>query len=259
MRKLIPKEELDALFKEIYSSEVTDKDYNKTARHIKEETDKYRFLLYKYKLPLKKILISSIPVKVKIVDIRIYKQEEIEDKNVFLSSYDIEEKFRFYITISENISSVEKSIYEDNIYSLFQNENNTPNLQLILENIYKAIVKTVQTDFPFKFRKLNRPIIQFYDNNLIVIEYVVKMDKEDITVSLLFEELMLETIDINPFIYSPPTSYGKKNLDKLKEKIPLKVIAETQPINIDLNMLKENCVIDLNRIKINNYISGGGK
>lgn len=253
MRKLIPKEELDALFKEIYSTETTETDYNIQKKEIKPLDSRYRFLMYRYKTALKKILISNLPVKVNIQNTSVTKNGGFEDKNLLLYSYDIEGKFRFFVGISESITSVEKKIYEENIYSLFKNEYD---LYSIMENISISIVKTVQNDFPFKFKKINGSAVQFYNDDFVIFDYSLNLDGENVVISLLFEELMLEAVEPDVFIYSPPTSYGKKLLERVKKRVSLKLYVESEPFNIDLNKLKEGCIVDIGNTKFTNSIKG---
>ncbi|ACO04595.1 MAG TPA: hypothetical protein DEP48_01740 [Persephonella sp.] len=253
MRKLIPKEELDALFKEIYNTETTEIDYTTDRKELKLLDARYRFLMYRYKTALKKIFVSNIPIKVSIKETSVTKNREVEDKNNFLYSYDVEGKFRFFIGISESIATVERKIYEENIYSLFKNENN---LHSIMENISLSIVKTVQNDFPFKFKKINSSAVQFYNDDFITFDYNLELEGDSITVSLFFEELMLEAVETDVFIFSPPTSYGRKLLEKLKRKIILKLSVDSEPVDIDLSKLRKGSVIDLDKIKFMNSVKG---
>ncbi len=253
MRKLIPKEELDALFKEIYSAEITEPNYTTPEKEEVQLSAQLKFLMYRYKTALRRILISNLPVKVSVLSSSVSRNREIEDKNNFLFSYDVEGKFRFFIVISENITSIERKIYEENIYSLFKNDNN---LYSIMESISLSMVKTIQNDFPFRFKKINSSAIQFYNDDFIAFDYAVNIADDNVTVSIFFEELMLEAVEPEAFIYSPPTSYGRKLLEKLKRKITVELSVESEPVNIDLNMLKEGTVVDLSSVKFINGIKG---
>ncbi|HHG75180.1 MAG TPA: hypothetical protein ENK22_09040, partial [Persephonella sp.] len=106
MKYKVSKEELDALFREIYSThEKREIDYIPKTLKVKEE---YSFFAYKYKNNLKSFIISNLPVKVHLLSFKAYEGNNVENKNFYVSGYDVEKKYRVYLTVSENIEDVIK-------------------------------------------------------------------------------------------------------------------------------------------------------
>ncbi|WP_456403061.1 hypothetical protein [Persephonella sp.] len=254
MRKLIPKEELDALFKEIYSAETGEKDYSINVEKGKRLEHRYKFLMYKYRSILRKTIVSSLPLRIKFLKTEVLKNSEIEDRNRFLFPYDIEGKYRFYVGISENITEIESKLYKEDIYSIIKKESSFHNL---MESISNTIVKQIQSDFPFRFKKVPSSAVQFYNEDYITAEYHVGIEDTEVVFSLFFEELMIEAVEVDSIIYSNPTSYGKKLIEKLKKRIMINISVESEPCIIDINKLKVGETIELNQIKITNRDCGG--
>ena len=250
MKYKVSKEELDALFREVYSSpEKRDIDYTTQTLKIKEE---YNFLAYKYKNILKSFLISNLPVKVQLVSFKAYEGGNVDNKNLFVSGYDVEKKYRVYLTVSENIGDVAKEKTGGDFYRLFDEKFN---VQKFIENLSDTFISELKKDLPFSYKKINSSSLQFYEDQFVKLEYIFSLEDSKTELSIWIEKELLENGDISPFIYSPPTSVGKKRLKRLKDLIKIRFEIESEPVAIDINDLKEGNEIDI-KLKIKDHISG---
>ncbi|WP_457624172.1 hypothetical protein [Persephonella sp.] len=234
MKYKVSKEELDALFREVYSTTYTGEE-NYTPQRQKEK-EEYRFIAYKYKNVLKNFLVSSIPVKVHLDDYRAYEGTVVEEKNLYIAGYDVEKKFRVYITITERFDTAVRERFSSEIYTLLGEQFNT---QRFVENLAEAVVGELKKDFPYIYRKINTAGIQFYDDEYIKLQYSFEFDGDRVDFCVWIEKSLLETGEVSPVIYSAPTSLGKKKLKKLKELIPVRHVFESEPVMIQLDRLRE--------------------
>lgn len=239
MKYKVSKEELDALFREVYSSPQTEKDYTIPSLKVKEE---YKFLAYKYRYALKNFLISNIPVQFDIVSFNSYVGNQVSERNFYINGYDVEKKYRLYVCVSENIEDI---INEHLNFDMNKLLNEKFNIQGFLDNLSDTMVSQLKNDFPFTFRKINRPVIQFYEDEFVKLEYKLDIKGESAQINLLIEKTMIDSVDISPFIFSIPTTAGKKKLKKLKDMIPISIEIISKPIDITVDMLKEGQEIEI--------------
>ncbi|WP_029521285.1 hypothetical protein [Persephonella sp. IF05-L8] len=239
MKYKVSKEELDALFREVYSTPQTEKNYTIPSLKRKEE---YKFLAYKYKYALKNFLISNIPVEFSIVSFNSFTGSQVSEKNFYINGYDVEKKYRLYICASE---SIEYIINEHLSYDVNKLLNEKFNTQSFLDSLSETLISQLKNDFPFTFRKINRPVIQFYEDEFIKLEYKLDIKGEPAQINLLIEKTMVNSVDISPFIFSIPTTAGKRKLKKLKDILPVSVEIVSKPINISVDMLKSGQEIEI--------------
>ncbi|WP_293445240.1 hypothetical protein [Persephonella sp.] len=243
MKYKVSKEELDALFREVYSTpEKREIDYTTQTLKIKEE---YSFLAYKYKNILKGFLISNLPVKVQLKSFKAYEGSDVDNKNFFVSGYDVEKKYRVYLTVSENIEDVIKKA-EGDLYRLFDEKFNVQNF---IENLSESFISELKKDLPFSYKKINSSSLQFYEDKFVKLEYIFSLEESRTEFSIWLEKELLENGEISPFIFSPPTSLGKKKLKRLKDLLKIRIEIESEPVVIDSKDLKVGNEIDL-KIKI---------
>ncbi len=248
MKYKVSKEELDALFREVYSSpEKRDIDYTTQNLKVKEE---YSFLAYKYKNILKSFLISNLPVKVQLKTFKAYEGSNVDNKNFFVTGYDVEKKYRVYLTVSENIEDIVKEKSGD-LYRLFDEKFNVQNF---IENLSNNFVSEMKKDLPFSYKKINSSSLQFYEDYFIKLEYIFSLEDSRTELSIWIEKELLENGEISPFIFSPPTSLGKKKLKRLKDLLKIRLEIESEPVVIDINDLKVGNEIDI-KLKIKDLLS----
>ena len=249
MKYKVSKEELDALFREVYSTpEKREIEYTTQTLKIKEE---YSFLAYKYKNILKSFLISNLPVKVHLKTFKAYEGSNVDNKNFFVSGYDVEKKYRVYLTVSENIEDIVKEKTGGDLYRLFDEKFN---VQKFIENLSDTFVSELKKDLPFSYKKINSSSLQFYEDQFVKLEYIFSLENSKTELSIWIEKELLENEEISPFIYSPPTSLGKKRLKRLKDLIKIRLEIESEPVVIDINDLKEGNEIDI-KLRIKDLIS----
>ena len=239
MKYKVSKEELDALFREVYSSPQAEKDYTTPSLKIEEE---YKFLAYKYKYALKNFLISNIPVQFNIVSFNSYIGNQISEKNFYINGYDVEKKYRLYVCASESIEDIINQHLNFDVNKLL---NDKFNIQGFLDNLSDTMVSQLKNDFPFTFRKINRPVIQFYEDEFVKLEYKLDIKGRTAQISLLIEKTMVDAVDISPFVLSPPTITGKKKLKKLKDMLPVSFEVISKPVNIPVDILKSGQEIEI--------------
>ncbi len=247
MKYKVSKEELDALFREVYSQEKREVDYTSQTLKIKEE---YSFLAYKYKNILKSFLISNLPVKVHLISFKAYEGSNVDNKNFFVSGYDVEKKYRVYLTVSEDIEDAVKEKTGD-LYRLFDEKFNVQNF---VESLSENFVSELKKDLPFSYKKINSSSLQFYEDQFVKLEYIFSLEESKTEISIWIEKELLENEEISPFIYSPPTSLGKKRLKGLKNLLKIRLEIESEPVVIDINDLKEGKEININ-LRIKDFIS----
>ncbi|WP_456464702.1 hypothetical protein [Persephonella sp.] len=246
MKYKVSKEELDALFREIYSThEKREIDYIPKTLKVKEE---YSFFAYKYKNNLKSFIISNLPVKVHLLSFKAYEGNNVENKNFYVSGYDVEKKYRVYLTVSENIEDVIKKA-EGDLYRLFDEKFNVQNF---IESLSENFILELKKDLPFSYKKISNSSLQFYEDHFVKLEYIFSLEESRTEFSIWIEKELLENGDISPFIYSPPTSLGKKRLRKLKDLIKIRLEIESEPVLIDMKDLKIGNEIDV-KIKIKDF------
>jgi hypothetical protein len=233
MKYKVSKEELDALFREVYSTdEITEGNYTLTPLKRKEEL---KFLAYKYKAPLKSFLISNLPAKIFIKSFEAYEGNRSPEENIYITGFDVEKKYRLYITISEDFESIIQSKISSDINKILENNFNIQNfINLLSEHLIFYIKK----DFPFSIKKINHPSIQFYEDEFVKLEYKLEVENSPAEISILIEKNLIEAVDISPFLFSPPTTTGRKKLRKLKELIKLNHIILSDAVNINIKDLK---------------------
>ncbi len=242
LRKLVPKEELDALFREVYQIEYKEQEQQKKEEN--KENRKYNVFAYKIQKVIKRTFVSLIPVNFSIKNFSIKTFDEEESKNFISTGYDLENKFRFYISIDQTIEGIlEKLLIKESIID-------SKNIQLLIEKFLDNTAVQILDEFQLKKKRVASSQLSFYDEEVITISFHCKIDKANITICVSFEEIFLDIFNIKPIIFSQPTSIGKKNLKAIKRYIPIQVISETFPLNIPANLLKENQELTFRNIKI---------
>ncbi|WP_457642869.1 hypothetical protein [Persephonella sp.] len=231
MKYKVSKEELDALFREVYST-AYEEEKNYTTSPLKEK-EEYKFFAYRYLHPLRSFLISSIPVKLKLTSFKALEGKEPPEENMYISGYDVEKKFRIYITASDRFG--EAVIDSSFDYSVLDGQFNPQNF---LNSFAENIVQEIRRDFPYTYRKLSAGTLQFYDDVFIRFSYSFDINGESVNFSIWLDRAFVESEVLPPVIFSPPTTAGRKKLKKLKEMIKVNYILESEPVNINISDLK---------------------
>ncbi len=245
MKYKVSKEELDALFREVYSQEKREIDYTPQTLKIKEE---HSFLAYKYKNILKGFLISNLPVKVQLKSFKAYEGSDVDNKNFFVSGYDVERKYRVYLTVSENIEDVIKKA-EGDLYRLFDEKFN---IQNFIESLSENFISELKKDLPFSYKKISSSSLQFYEDQFVKLEYIFSLEESKTEFSIWIEKELLENGEISPFICSPPTSLGRKRLKRLKDLLKIRLEIESEPVVINMKDLKVGNEINI-KIKMKDF------
>ena len=240
MKYKVSKEELDALFREVYSTPTGQQNYTIPDLDKKEE---YYFAAYKYKNTIKSYLVSHLPFKISLREFNAFEGTKTPEENLFISGYDIERKFRLFITASEEIQLV---IDSNLIEHSFIKESF--NIQSFIDSMSEHMVSSIKSDFPYQFRKIGTIPLQFYDDKFVKFSYNVEINDTSVNISIWFDKGLIETIEIPPIIYSTPTTAGKRNLKKLKDLLYIDFSVESEPVKININQLKpgQNITLKLN-------------
>ncbi|NPA58091.1 MAG: hypothetical protein GXN94_02230 [Aquificae bacterium] len=239
MKYKVSKEELEALFREIYSSKDTGgRNYASTGL---KEAKEYQFLAYKYRSVLKNHLVSSLPIKLRPVSYGAFWGSSTEDKNIYIAGYDVEKKFRVYTTVSEKFDTAVKSGI--GMYSLLDLQFNT---ERFVDSLGEAVVSRLKKDYPYNYKKINTAGLQFYDEEFLKLSYRFEIGGEEVDFCIWLDRGFVETDSVSPFITSPPTSLGRKKLKKLKENLTVNFVVESKPVMVDINKLREGEEISLN-------------
>ncbi|SNZ03925.1 hypothetical protein SAMN06265182_0508 [Persephonella hydrogeniphila] len=229
MKYKVSKEELDALFREVYSSSNTERgNYTTQPLKIKEE---YTFIAYKFKHIVKSYLVSSLPAKIRLKTYKALEGNEASVENYYITGYDVENRYRVYISVSDNLEDIVKGDF----HSLLNEKFNT---QRFVENLSENFVSELKKDIPFSFKKINIGTIQFYEDSFVKLEYIFDIGDNQVEISVWIEKELVETGEFSPVIYTPPTSVGKKRIKRLKEILPVEVSIDTEPIMIKREQLK---------------------
>jgi len=141
--------------------------------------------------------------------------------------------------VSENIQDIAK----EDLYRLFDEKFN---IQKFVEILSDSFISELKKDLPFSYKKINSSSLQFYEDSFIKLEYIFSLEESRTEFSIWIEKELLENGEISPFIYSPPTSVGKKRLKGLKNLLKIRLEIETEPVAININDLKEGNEIDIN-------------
>ncbi len=244
LRKLVPKEEIDALFKEVYNISTTEE-----YREEKKEklNDKYRVFSYRVKRTFRENLLKYIPIDFTINDYSMLEKTVSTDKPLFSVGLDIEEKYRFFISVDEIFIKAVEEIFQKNNPFSEKNENN------IHQHIEKVLEKTCLSIFeslPLKKKKvaLSKPV--FYEEEYICIQFSGKLENKIVNIYVSFDEILLDLAEFKTIIFSQPTTLGKRNLKELKEHTFVKIAFETEPIRISKRALKEGSEISIKDINI---------
>jgi hypothetical protein len=241
LRKLVPKEELDALFKEVYQSE-----YKEEINKEEKKSLDFRFYIFGYKIQkfIKKSFLSVIPIPFKVKDFSVEKYTDSIGKNLISTGYDLEGKFRFFVSIEQKIEDIIKELLE---------KNGTPfnkTSQEIIEAFLDQLASQILEEINLKKKKLLTSYISFYEDDVISFSFDCSVENKDIKVYVIFEEYLLDFIENSQIIYSPLTTLGKKNLKELKKYIPVRIVFETAPVYIPSFLLKEGEEIAINNLKV---------
>lgn len=240
MKYKVPKEELDALFREVYNLSKTTEDYYISSPLKKK--DEYKFLAYKYKKPIKSFLLAQLPFKFQIKNFAAFEGNSVPEDNLFITGYDVEKKYRLYITANENLEEILNKKLNSDIHKLTGEKFNPQNL---IDRLSEDILQYLKKDFPFIIKKINTPYLQFYEDEFIKLEYKIEIGGFESEISIWIEKSLVEAGDISPFVFSPPTLNGKKKINSLKELIEIEYIVETKPLEMSLDQLKLNNEIDI--------------
>ena len=245
LRKLVPKEEIDALFKEVYSfSSEEEKQKNEVNLPIKRKD--LNILSYKIKKFLKKNFLSFLPLDISVTDISV-KEKISRDKPLFSVGYDIEGKYRFFIYTDEEYFKILEDILRNKSPDLLDKNS----IQSFTEKIFDSTIYKILTDLPLERRKLVTSSPSLYEEENIHLMYTLKIEGKEIHVCVSFDEFLLDILDIKPIIYFPPTTLGKRRLEELKRYISVNMILETEPIFIPVSKLVNKEEIKMGKIEVN--------
>ncbi len=244
LRKLVPQEELDALFKEVYQREAIKetREDNKDDKKIEKE---FLILGYKVKKILKKSFVSILPVNFQIDE--VFSEGYFSNTPLISLGYDLEGKFRFFISVEEKIISILDAIINKEIF--IKEKSST---QQYIEAFLEKSLSEILEEIPLRKKKLISSSLSFYEDEVEILSFNARINNKEIKIFISFDKILFEVFEISPFIFSPLTSVGKKNLNKLKEVIPVKVVSETYPIKVPFSLLREGSEIPLKGIKIKN-------
>jgi hypothetical protein len=231
MKYKVSKEELDALFREVYSSSSVERgNYTTKALKVKEE---YSFIAYKFKHMIKSYLVSSLPVKIRLKSYRALEGDDVSLENAYITGYDAENRYRVYISVSDNLADIVKE--KGDIYSLLNEKFNT---QKFVENLSENFISELKKDIPFSYKKVNTGAVQFYEDSFVKLEYMFDIEGHDLEISVWLEKEIVEAGEFSPIIHTQPTSVGKKRIKKLKDILPVEVCTYTEPVMIKKDQLK---------------------
>ncbi len=244
LRKLVPKEEIDALFKEVYSfSSEEEKQKNEVNLPVKRKD--LNILSYKIKKFLKKNFLSFLPLDISVTDISV-KEKISRDKPLFSVGYDIEGKYRFFIYTDEEYFKILEDILR--IKSPESVDKNS--VHSFTERIFDSTINEILTDLPLERRKLVTSSPSLYEEENIHLMYTLQIEEKKTYICVSFDEFLLDILDIKPIIYFPPTTLGKKRLEELKRYISVNIILETEPVLIPVSKLINKDEIKIKSLKI---------
>ncbi|MBK3331895.1 hypothetical protein GWK41_02285 [Persephonella atlantica] len=250
MKYKVSKEELDALFREVYSSSIYEEDIS---RKNLTPTKEHLFLAYKYKNIIKRYMVSTLPLKIKLKRFSCYTGKDIETDNLFIAGYDVEKKFRVYVTVNTNFEETVNRKFSTGINSILDRDFN---VQSFVELLSEHLITELKKDFPYSYKRINSPVLQFYEDDFVKLEYIYSVDGDEGEVSVWIEKVLLESEDISPIITSPPTTVGKKKIKKLLSMINVQYIIESEVIDIPVNKLKIGSELSID-LKLKEVIGGG--
>ncbi|RMA97762.1 hypothetical protein [Hydrogenothermus marinus] len=219
----VPKEELNALFEEIFDN----KNINLKSTDLKKKDIKglYKFYGYKLKSIFNSTLadMSSIPIIIKDFTISNYDNNV---KKAFLG-IDFEKKYRVFFDIDEqfikNIENYSKSIQLEKNYPL-----------RIVQNIIENLADNLLKEINLNSEKLSNPYTHFFDQEVIEFKYECFLEDKSSYISIYLEKNFLESEVLGKWIYSKPTSQEIIKINKLKSLLRFDLEIISQPINIDL-------------------------
>ncbi len=239
MKYKVSKEELDALFREVYSSSFQEDISKDTLIPTKE----YIFLAYKYKNIIKRQVVSSLPLKIKLKRFGCYEGKEVQLNNLFISGYDVEKKFRIYITVDSGFEEGINKKFSTGFNSILDKNFN---VQKFLEGLSEQLISEIKKDYPYSYKKINLPVLQFYDNDFIKLEYILSVEEEEGEISIWMDKAMVESEEVSPLIVSSPTTAGKKKIKKLIDMLDVRYTLQSEIVNIPISQLKSGNEINLN-------------
>ena len=245
LRKLVPKEEIDALFKEIYDYPVVEKGQEKRESQVDKN---YKIFIYKLKKIFRSSFLRYIPIDLSVEGYSVYKNTIPVDKPLLSVGFDIEEKYRFFISVDELFIKTIENVFQAN--NPFRNQEDNNNTQQYIENILEKTSLSIFENLPLKKNKivLSKPV--FYEEDFVCIKFDCKISNKEAYFYVSFDEILIDLMEIKPFIFYSPTTLGKKNINQLKKHTFVKVTLETKPVKISKKQLKENMEITLNEINI---------
>jgi len=242
LRKLVPQEEIDALFREVYSTKEEKKeDYFSETSPISK---KHKILGYKIKKLIKISFLSILPVKMEIKNYRFI--NSINNISLLSVGFDLEGKYRLYISVDENIFDILESVFKKN--SLIVNENE--NAQKVVEKFLEDVGNRILNDVEMKKRKIYTTQLVFYEDDVSHIQYEVEIEDVRLNLFVSFDEFLLDTVEVKPIIFSTPTNKGKKSLEALKKRTYIKILYETKKIDIESSELYAGNEITIKKIEI---------
>ncbi|NPA13260.1 MAG: hypothetical protein GXO45_04655 [Aquificae bacterium] len=233
MKYKVSREELEALLREVSNPSQP---YEKSKPPKTKVDSTYNFLCYKCGTLIKKSFVSNYPIETYLKGYNLSFLSNVGDRNVYTAGFDVEGKYRVFLTVGENIDT---AIHDKRVSNQF-------NGQQIVEKLSTDVIQGLREDFPFIYKKIYSFPLQFYSDELVRFEYLFSIEGEDVKVCLWLERDFIENGDINRIIYSPPTSVGKRKLKGLKELLKVDVCIQSEPIQLERNTLQEGQEIDLN-------------
>jgi len=218
----VPKEELNALFEEIFN--VNEGEYLvKENRFYRDNTVFYG---YKLKHIFNSTLtnMSSIPLFINDFSVSTY------EKNVkkSLIGLDIEKKFRVFFDVDEtfvkNIDEYSKNDQLEDGYAFNFAKN-------IIENLADNFIKEIN----LKTEKLSYPYTHFYNDEILLFTYECYLEDKKSNLYVFIEKEFLDSGVLKNWIFSKPTSTEVIKINTLKSLINFDVEIVSKPISIDFS------------------------
>lgn len=215
MIEKVPKEELNALFKEIYSFNEN----NNYPQESQKLNPAFIFYGYKFKAILNKGILNSnkIPVFIKDFEVKYF---ENQPKKVH-TGYSLENKYRIFFDIEENL--LNENDLNNEIVNGFELLNS------LIENFSDKILSNIN----LKSEKIVHPYTYFYTENILEYSFNLFIADKTSKFKIYLEEDLLTSESISKWIILNPTSQEREKIRKLKKKLTANLNIISNPIDIN--------------------------
>ncbi len=221
MIEKVPKEELNALFHEIYKK-GDEPDLVITEQNLNDAL--VNFYGYKFLKLFNRYLSQKFSIPIFIKNFKVDKYQGELSKSYI--GYSIEDKYRVYFDID----------YPENF--------DIVSFDTLLE-IVKGLSEEFINHLRLKSSYIGSSYTYFFTEEVLIYSYNLYVEDNPLVLKVYIEKEFLDAGLISHWILSNPVSEEKRRIEKLKSRISVYADIESEPIKIDISQ---------NRIKLPNNL-----